>query len=67
MSEEIKLEIDSKNNQLVIRIPLTKGSPSSTGKMMLFGNSGGWKQSELIHPISKRPIKYLINVGYNSK
>jgi hypothetical protein len=55
----MKAEIDSKTNELVIRIPMGAPRPSASGKTLVVASSGGNKQTEA--QINGKPIVVGVN------
>jgi hypothetical protein len=55
-------DVKKVGNKLVIEIPLDEGSPSSTGKMNLIANSGGWKNLDVDY--KGKPLKMNLMLGY---
>lgn len=55
----MKAEIDTKTNELVIRLPLTEPTPSATGKTLTVASSRGNKATAAI--INGKPVTIGVN------
>jgi hypothetical protein len=50
------MEAEIKDNVLILRIPLTKGTPSSTGKSLVLASTRGFID------VPNSDVKYSLNV-----
>ena len=57
--EEHDMEVKIENNELVIRIPLEKPKPSSSGKTLIVASTGGNQQTEV--EVDGKPVFIGLN------
>lgn len=61
------VSISKDGKSLIMSMPLANPETSKSGKMLLFGSTGGFVPTGLVDPNTNKPINMNVSVGVSSK